>query len=302
MQEGTPLHRYLDQLPLNTLRQYKKPSNGAKQITHTTTMRTQIKRNKDKRLGIIIIGDSHARGHAGQLLHHVKQQYKVMGYTKPNAGLTELLHTAKGETSKLTKRDAIIVICGTNDNEKNWQGKHLTSISNFLEGTQHTNSILVDVPLRYDLGDRPHINDEVIKYNRKVNKLAKRYENVKTINAITSRELFTHHGLHLNNKGKEVLIKGIMEKIQNNTVSCKSNAICLPWKHELATVTTHHHIMPTNQTNNRSSESINITGNTKEISRGLDTLDDQSKRTKTLDRQIGKCNCPKLKNKDYLWN
>jgi len=99
---------------------------------HKMTMQTEIKRNKDKRPRIIIIGDSHARGCAGDLLHHVKQQYKVMGYTKPNAGLTELLNTAKGDTSKLTKRDTIIVIGGTNDIAKNQQGKNLTSTGNFF--------------------------------------------------------------------------------------------------------------------------------------------------------------------------
>jgi hypothetical protein len=57
-----------------------------------------------------------------------------MGYTKPNAGLTELLNTAKGDTSKLTKRDTIIVIGGTNDIEKNQEGKNLTSIGNFFRG------------------------------------------------------------------------------------------------------------------------------------------------------------------------
>jgi hypothetical protein len=110
---------------------------------------------------------------------------------------------------------------------------------------------LVDVPLRYDLGDRPHINDEIIKYNMKVNKLTKKYGNVKTINIITSRKLFTCHGLHLNNKGKEVLIKGIIEKIPNNTVSCKSNVICLPWKHELVITTTNQHVTPTNHINKK---------------------------------------------------
>jgi hypothetical protein len=49
---------------------------------HTMTMQPEIKRNKDKRPGIIIIGDSHTRGCAGDLLHQVKQQYKSDGIHK----------------------------------------------------------------------------------------------------------------------------------------------------------------------------------------------------------------------------
>ena len=147
---------------------------------HTKTTRIVINRKEDKRLEIIIIGDSHARGCAGDLLHHVKQQYKVTGYIKPNAGLSELLHTAKSNISKFTKRDITIIIGGTNDIERNQQRKNLTSIGEFLEETQHTNTIFVDVPSRYDLGERPQMNDEIMKYNRKVNKLTQMHGNVKT--------------------------------------------------------------------------------------------------------------------------
>jgi len=61
---------------------------------HSSTTRTD---NQDKRPGIIVLGDSHASGYARELLDHVKQHFKVIGYVKPNAGLTELLNSAKEE-------------------------------------------------------------------------------------------------------------------------------------------------------------------------------------------------------------
>ncbi len=57
-------------------------------IIHSLSTGKGIKKYKDKRTGIIVIGDSLAQGCAGELLHHVKQHYNVMGYTKPNTGLS----------------------------------------------------------------------------------------------------------------------------------------------------------------------------------------------------------------------
>ena len=145
--------------------------NKSYHIIHSSTTRTD---NQDKRPGIIVLGDSHARGYAGELLHHVKQHFKVIGYVKPNAGLTELLNSAKEETSKLTKKGTVTVRGGTYDIERNLHRKNLTSIEKFLDATQHTSIILIDVPLRYDLGKIPCINKEIMKYNRKLHKVTKR--------------------------------------------------------------------------------------------------------------------------------
>jgi hypothetical protein len=91
-------------------------------IIHPSTTRTDNK-HQDKRPGIIILGDSHVHRYARELLQPVKQHFKVTGYVKPNAGLTELLNSAKEETSKLTKKDTVIVLGGTNDTERNLHGK-----------------------------------------------------------------------------------------------------------------------------------------------------------------------------------
>jgi len=98
------------------------------EVIHSSKMGMDNKKHQDERRRIIVLGDSHARGFAGELLHQVKQHLEVIGYLKPNAGLTELLNSAKEETSKLTKKDAVIVFGGTNNIERNFQGKNLTSI------------------------------------------------------------------------------------------------------------------------------------------------------------------------------
>jgi hypothetical protein len=65
------------------------------------------------------------------------------------------------------------VLGGTNDIDRNLHGKNLTSIVKFLDATQHTNVILIDVPLRYDPGKRPYINEEIKNYSRKLHKVTR---------------------------------------------------------------------------------------------------------------------------------
>jgi hypothetical protein len=98
------------------------------EIIHSSTSRTDNKKHQDERPRIIVLGDSHTRRLAGELLHQVKQHFKVIGYVKPNADLTELLNSAKEDTSKLTEKDTVIVFGGTNDIERNLHAKSLTSI------------------------------------------------------------------------------------------------------------------------------------------------------------------------------
>ena len=200
------------------------------ETTHSTTSRKNNKEHQEERPRIIVLGDSHARGLARELLHQAKQHFKVSGSVKPNAGLTDLLNTAKEDTSKLTKKDSLIVFGGTNDVEKNLIGKNLTSVMNFLNATQHTKVILIDVPLRYDPGKRPHINEEIMNYNRKLHKVTKCFKHVKLIKATNNREFFTQHRLHLNKKGKEMMSNKIIEKLLINVDSQEVDVIYLPWK------------------------------------------------------------------------
>jgi hypothetical protein len=80
------------------------------------------------------------------------------------------LNTAENYSSELTTTDTVIMIGGSNDIDKSVRGKNLTSIVNFLEGAQNTNVMLVEVPVRYDIGARSHINEQIGNYKRNCTK------------------------------------------------------------------------------------------------------------------------------------
>jgi hypothetical protein len=50
-----------------------------------------------------------------------------------------------------------------------------------------------------------------MNYNKKLHKVTKRFKNAHVVKAITNRELFTQHGLHMNRKGNEIMISKIID-------------------------------------------------------------------------------------------
>jgi lysophospholipase L1-like esterase len=210
---------------------YNKPHEvRTSRTTHLQSTRKGTLKHRDRRPGAVILGDSHARGIASELLQQSNHQISATGYVKPNAGLTELLRTAKSDLNKLSKRDAVIVTGGSNDIGKKELNNNLTSIVKFLDVLQHTNVILTELLVRYDIGASPCINEQIKQYNRKLGKVAKSYKQAKLIRITTDRGYYTKQGLHLNSRGKESMAREILTNLQEKPASHAFPVIHLPWK------------------------------------------------------------------------
>jgi hypothetical protein len=177
---------------------------------------------RSKKPKIVIVGDSHARGAAGEIKHQTNGRTNSIGYVKPNAGLAELINTAKSVSSNMTKSESLVLIGGSNDLERNNFYHNITSLAHFLRTTTHTNVILTEVPTRYDSGARPHINWDIEKYNMNLREMIKGFQHTTIISVTHNREMFTRHGLHLNGSGKELLSRTIL-RIQAATSRDKTS-------------------------------------------------------------------------------
>jgi hypothetical protein len=132
--------------------------------------------------------------------------------------------------------NVVIVIGGSNDIAKSELNTNLTSIVKFLDALQHTNVILTEIPVRYDIGASSWINEQIKQYNRKLGKVTKSYKQAKLIRITTNRDHYTRHGLHLNNRGKESMVKDILTNLQDKPVRHTFPVIYLPWKNDTVKV------------------------------------------------------------------
>ena len=136
---------------------------------------------------------------------------------------------AKGVVGKLTMNDFVIICSGTNDIDRNYSRNAFKNITTFIKNVNHTNMILISVPYRYDLTDYSHVNSTMKSLNSKLLKLAKIFSHVSIIEILNNRLLFTKHGLHLNESGKELLSNQLVLHIFSILEEVIFNPITLEW-------------------------------------------------------------------------
>jgi hypothetical protein len=71
--------------------------------------------------------------------------------------------------------------------------------------TTHTNIILMNIPIRYDLPDSSSVNKTISVMNRKLLKLVKAFPHTKILETLNNMKIFTTHGLRRNNLGKSLV-------------------------------------------------------------------------------------------------
>jgi hypothetical protein len=179
---------------------------------------------------VVVIGDSHARGCAAELIEHVGKSCEVVGFVKPRTGLEVITETATKEISKLTKKDVVVVWGGTYDIAKNAAKKGLDHMVKFVKQNSHTNIVIMRAPHRHDLSDLSCVNNEVKGFNRKLQKMMKIYDNTEILDVDINREYYTRHGLHMNISGREKMAKKISEAVSKIVTKKKEKPITLTWE------------------------------------------------------------------------
>jgi hypothetical protein len=272
------------------------------------------KSSQRKERKIVVVGDSHTRGMARELLHSLGNAFEVIGYVNSGSGMKVITDMAKQEYTTLMKRDLVVVWGGANYIAKNEANNSLTHMSNFVELKKHTNVLLVGAPTRFDLSSTSCVNREVIAFNRKLHKRMKQFEHVKIIDSELQRKYFTKHGMHMNTAGKEIMAQRIAEHIRETFSMKKTSTIilqgkqdmeertALTWKHdtetsmdETADVRQENLSLLTGNDNgnpNRDSDNTKDTTILNSVTGGNENRGTALKR----DRR-----CQKAKNEDFLW-
>jgi lysophospholipase L1-like esterase len=138
----------------------------------------------------------------------------------PGARLEIITNLADKEVSTLGKSDKVIIMGGANDISKNEANISLKHLGKFVNSRHNTNIMTVTVPHRHDVQETC-VNKEIEVFNRKLHKMMKTVDNVKTTEANLGRNDFTLHGLHLHISGKEKMAELIGENTKKLTARKK---------------------------------------------------------------------------------
>ena len=189
---------------------------------------------------------------------------------------------------------------GTWDTRRNETEKGLHQIINFVTNHNQTNVIVMSVSYRYDLDPKSCVNDEVKVYNRKLKKHLRVFGNICVTKVDSNKDLFTRHGLHMNSKGKEHIVKKIVKAIKVMLNEKKSDPIIMKDKEDLRV----------------ESEGIELETTTMEIETNLKNLKKDKQTNNELEnKQIGTLSldiagtrssirqkkAPKSMSNDFLW-
>ena len=91
----------------------------------------------------------------------------------------------------MTQNDMIILCGGTKNIGKNETSEGFRHISQFLEHQLHIKVLIVAAPHRHDLIPALCVNNEVLNFNRKLQKITKKFDNTETVKMSTRRDHFT---------------------------------------------------------------------------------------------------------------
>jgi len=108
-------------------------------------------RNKLRQHKVTMIGDSFLRGIREKVELSLSSKVGIYSMVKPGCELNTLLETANNVSGSLTQKDVILICGGSNDFKIGKDGPVIEHIVEFIKTNNHTNIVLTNVPVGYDL-------------------------------------------------------------------------------------------------------------------------------------------------------
>jgi hypothetical protein len=140
-----------------------------------------------------ILGDSHLRETASKIDRYLNTKYEVSSWIKPRANIEEIVNTLVEDLKCLGTQDVIAMNGESNDigSKRNQIHTVLVQMKQFIQENTHSNIIIVNIPPRHDMNRNSVTNLGIQAANRKLNTIAKAYNNVTIIESNLHRKYFT---------------------------------------------------------------------------------------------------------------
>jgi hypothetical protein len=166
---------------------------------------------------VLLLSDSHGRKLQKMMSSMISDEStKIVSIVKPGAGLEEIV---KGivHANNFGENDTVILMGGTNDINSNstpYQRIITQALEKFIPLSKTTKIIINEIPIR---ADRPELNIEIGKANRLIHSVINNIKNKVnkniSIHAMSNKinvSHLNHSGIHLNQKGKTILCKSLI--------------------------------------------------------------------------------------------
>jgi len=128
-----------------------------------------------------MIGDSFLRGIRENVELSLSNKFGVYSMVKPGCELNTLLESANSVLGSLTQRDIILNCGGSNDFNTDKGESIIDHIMEFIKTNNHTNIVLTNVPIRYDLSYYSPENKVIRSFNKKLMEITKEHKQVAQI-------------------------------------------------------------------------------------------------------------------------
>jgi RNase H-fold protein (predicted Holliday junction resolvase) len=89
---------------------------------------------------------------------------------KPAATMEEIVSSSSESVKSLSRKDVLIVWGGSNDISRNNTKEAIDQLCNFIKEETTVNLVIMKAPLRHDLMPSSCVNNEVLKFNRQIEK------------------------------------------------------------------------------------------------------------------------------------
>jgi hypothetical protein len=177
------------------------------------THKNSVTQNELREHNLTVIGDSFLREIRENVELSLSNKLGIYSIVKPGCELNTLSESAKSASGSLTHNDVIFICGGSNDFNCDKDESVIDHIMEFINTNNHTNIVLANVPIRYDLSYHSQVSKGIRSYNKKLIEIAKEHKQVAQTEIDIYRKYHTRHGLHFSKLGKLLFSKKIMRMI-----------------------------------------------------------------------------------------
>jgi len=234
MSEEEPVKNVVHPRPSNSNKTVNNPVSGIKPCLKGNHMTSKHDSgNYVNKRKIVIIGDSQSRNVSQTVRSHLPN-YDVTGFCYSGAKLKDIITSAKDILDKMTKRDTVVLLGGTNDVNYGlpYQLTIRKAVCALLQAYRGKINIIISyIPYRYDI-DKYNINDDIFVANLTLRDAVIKSGgedsevHVIDVNWLLTRRDYTRHGLHYNHNGKIKISKAIVGVMKHTPELSSLSATC----------------------------------------------------------------------------